>query len=480
MNLLTNNIMYRLENGYLQILGWLEARSQFLLRLAVIAVVLLASLYFGRRPSTRFILLPLVGIVVLIFLRWPFVGLVALLTSTLLIPFGLGTGTQTDLNIVILLLPVLIGLWFLDMLVIQRSITLRPMRVVLPLLLLCLVALLAFLMGQLPWFDAIPKAPLKSQLGGLAIFWLSAGAFLLVAHQIRDIRWLEWLTWIFIALGSIYVLARMLPLFGPRITGLYPHGATGSLFWVWLVALSLSQAIFHKKLDHRLRILLVLLVIGVFYVSLFQTRAWASGWLPPLIAILTVLIFWKPRLGISISLIIVITFILRLESIVSAVFSLEEYSYITRLAAWEIVIDLIKVNPILGLGPANYYFYTPLYSLMGYLVKFNSHNQYIDIIAQTGLIGFACFAWFVWQVGKLGFSLVKQAPEGFSRAYAYGALGGLAGTLVAGMLADWIIPFVYNIGFSGFRASVLGWIFLGGMVALGQIIEDSPEREASP
>jgi fructose-specific phosphotransferase system IIC component len=113
-------------------------------------------------------------------------------------------------------------------------------------------------------------------------------------------------------------------------------------------------------------------------------------------------------------------------------------------------------------------------------VKFNSHNQYIDIIAQTGLIGFACFAWFVWQVGKLGFSLVKQAPEGFSRAYAYGALGGLAGTLVAGMLADWIIPFVYNIGFSGFRASVLGWIFLGGMVALGQIIEDSPEREASP
>jgi len=76
------------------------------------------------------------GIAVLAFLRWPFVGLVALLTGALLIPFGLGTGTQTDLNIVILLLPVLIGLWFLDMLVIQRNITLRPMRAVLPLLLL--------------------------------------------------------------------------------------------------------------------------------------------------------------------------------------------------------------------------------------------------------------------------------------------------------------------------------------------------------
>ena len=110
MNLVNNKIMYQLENSYLQILGWLEARSQFLMRLVVIAGVLLASLYFGRRPSTRFIFLPLAGIVVLIFLRWPFVGLVALLTGALLIPFGLGTGTQTDLNIVILLLPVLIGL----------------------------------------------------------------------------------------------------------------------------------------------------------------------------------------------------------------------------------------------------------------------------------------------------------------------------------------------------------------------------------
>ena len=471
--------MYRLENSYLQILGWLDARSQFLLRLAVIAGVLLASLYFGRRPSTRFILLPLAGIVVLIFLRWPFVGLFTLLTGALLIPFGLGTGTQTDLNIVILLLPVLIGLWFLDMLVIQHSITLRPMRVVLPLLLLCLVALLAFSMGQLPWFDALPKAPFSAQLGGLAIFWLSAGAFLLVAHQIRDIRWLKWLTWIFIALGGLYILGRLIPVYGSAITNLFPHGATGSLFWIWLVALSLSQAIFNKKLDHRLRVLLVLLVIGSFYVSLFQARAWASGWLPPLIAILSILILWKPRLGIVTSLICVVFSLLNYQNLIASVLNLEEYSFITRLAAWKIMFELIKVNPIFGFGPANYYFYTPLYVLMGYLLKFNSHNQYLDIIAQIGLIGFFCFTWFIWQVGKLGLSLRKTATEGFPRAYVYGALGGLAGTLAAGMLADWVIPFVYNIGFSGFRASVLGWIFLGGMVALGQIINDSSEREAS-
>ena len=32
-----------------------------------------------------------------------------------------------------------------------------------------------------------------------------------------------------------------------------------------------------------------------------------------------------------------------------------------------------------------------------------------------------------------------------------------------------VIPFVYNVGLKGFRASVLGWIFLGGLVAIQYI-----------
>ena len=73
------------------------------------------------------------------------------------------------------------------------------------------------------------------------------------------------------------------------------------------------------------------------------------------------------------------------------------------------------------------------------------------------------------EVGKLGWQLRSRVPEGFAKAYVYGAIGGLAGTLVAGMLGDWVLPFVYNIGFAGFRASVLAWLFLGGLVALGRI-----------
>jgi hypothetical protein len=45
--------------------------------------------------------------------------------------------------------------------------------------------------------------------------------------------------------------------------------------------------------------------------------------------------------------------------------------------------------------------------------------------------------------------------------------------MVIMMLGDWILPFVYNVGFSGFQASVLVWLFLGGLVAVEQMAVES-------
>jgi hypothetical protein len=66
--------------------------------------------------------------------------------------------------------------------------------------------------------------------------------------------------------------------------------------------------------------------------------------------------------------------------------------------------------------------------------------------------------------------LRKQVPSGFAQAYVYGALGGLAGMVVAGMLGDWVLPFFYNVGLNGFRSSMIGWFFLGGLVSLEQMV----------
>jgi O-antigen ligase len=198
-------------------------------------------------------------------------------------------------------------------------------------------------------------------------------------------------------------------------------------------------------------------------------RAWTSGWLPALVGLIVILWLSAPRLGIVATIVGIILMIIQFSSVTSAVMVGDnEYSLMTRVEAWRIILEIIKVNPVLGLGPANYYFYTPLYRIMGYSLQFNSHNNYIDIIAQTGFLGLICFLWFSIETGVLALRLFIRVPDGFPKAYVYSCLGGLAGTLVAGMFGDWVLPFVYNVSLNGMRGSILAWLFLGGLVLLEQ------------
>ncbi len=43
--------------------------------------------------------------------------------------------------------------------------------------------------------------------------------------------------------------------------------------------------------------------------------------------------------------------------------------------------------------------------------EFNSHNNYVDIVAQIGLLGLAAFLWFFWEAGKLGWHLRSIVTE---------------------------------------------------------------------
>jgi O-antigen ligase len=370
----------------------------------------------------------------------------------------------SGLNVAEAGIALMLGLWILKMVVEQRKIQLIISRTTLPLIIFILISLISFGIGQLPWFAYARHAPLNAQLGGLSIFILSAGAFLIVAHLVNDVHWLQALTWIFIGFGSIYVLGRLV---GWRdIDHIFDRGfSAGSMFWTWLVAMVFGQILFNHRLRIRWRIFLAGILLATFYVAYVQARDWKSGWVPPLVAVMAIVgfRFWRP------AFLLVPFGAAPAYYLVNRLIGTDQYSWGTRLDAWVIVLNIVKANPILGLGFANYYWITPLFPIRGYAVEFNSHSQYIDILAQTGLVGLACFLWFFWEAGRLAWWLRERVPDGFARAYVYGTLGGLVGTLVAAALVDWVLPFVYNIGLTGFRASVLAWIFLGGLVSLEQM-----------
>jgi hypothetical protein len=152
----------------------------------------------------------------------------------------------------------------------------------------------------------------------------------------------------------------------------------------------------------------------------------------------------------------------------------------SRMALAGRVISVTMRNPITGLGPAAYRPYArmePLPYQNAYWLdpQVSSHNNYVDIFSHTGLVGLGLFGWFVVELTVLGLRLHRRHSEGFSAGYVNGMLATGAGALAIMLLADWILPFVYNIGFPGFQASVLVWLFMGGLVAL----ENMPQRVES-
>jgi hypothetical protein len=439
--------------------------SQLRLRplLVVGELLLIAALAFmaSQRQLTLVLFLPLGVGLVLTFLRWPSLGLIVASLAGMVVPFSGPSG----LTVTMILVALLLVLWLLDMVVRQREIRLAPSRTVWPLLSFLVVAFISFGVGQLNWLPFALHAPLGAQLGGLSIIVLSAGTFLLAANQVHDLGWLSRMTWAFLAFGALaIVVGSVLPKFGLPTQNLIQPA--GSVYFIWLVAMAFSQAVLNGDLHPGWRLALGGLVLCTFYDLFFVRFGDKSGWIPALFCIAAIIGARSWRAGLALIPIAALSAWYMWTGLIAT----DEYSISTRFDAWSIMARIIRISPLWGLGFANYYWYTPLFPIRGYAVSFNSHNNYVDIVAQTGFVGLVGLLLFFWQVGWLGWRLREQAPAGFAQAYAYGALGGLAGMVVAGMMGDWVLPFFYNVGLSGFRTSMLGWLFLGGLVSLEQMV----------
>jgi hypothetical protein len=328
-------------------------------------------------------------------------------------------------------------------------------------------ALIAFLVGGQLGLPLAQLSPQRAQIGGLGIYLLSILAFLLVAHVLPNVRWLERLTWTFLIIGAVCVAFHVGLVKNSILTEAYYLVANQSIFWLCIFAFAFSQALLNHKLSLRWRLSLGVVIAVMMGYAIFRNRGWNSGWVPELVAALAILWLAKPRLAVFATIVGVTVVVVKLPQLTEVLFDTKnQYDLLTRTAAWDILWNIVSIDPVLGTGFANYYFYTQLYPILGYAVKFNSHNNYMDMIVQTGFVGLLIFGWVMFEIGRLGWRLRTRVPEGFPRAYTFGAMGLLAGMLVAAYMGDWVLPFVYNVGLNGFRASVLAWMFLGGLVVL--------------
>ena len=133
----------------------------------------------------------------------------------------------------------------------------------------------------------------------------------------------------------------------------------------------------------------------------------------------------------------------------------------TRFAIWANSLAIFKDHPILGVGKGNFQFYYPLYNRRvtrdpSFTVEekaAEAHNDYIQLLAETGILGAAGFFWIL-------FLLAKKSWQSISEKDLH--LSGIVFALTA-ILAEafWDFPFEHAVPTAFF------WIYAGILWSAG-------------
>lgn len=440
---------------------------------SALLVLLLAAL-LGRSPSVYmlgFLVALIAGSVVARDIR---VGLLVLPAVALFVPLSIGTGTDVSLNSAVLAVPALTVLWLIKKAT-SRDLSFADSRLYRPLIAFLLVTGLALLSGNAMWSAGVPRPAnaLIVQLGQISIYALSFLCFWLTANLINNLIWLRRLAYSFISILGIAIMLHLVTrLAGSRLLE-FTNGAWLNMVTVWLVGLCLTLATTDRSLRPWQRVTLVMLATSILVASPILMAGWVAGWAPPWIAAVVVVWISFPKFRLPMVLMVVASLVAFGPDFFLQKINIEEEwsgSGGSRLALWRSVAELGMLSPMLGLGPVAYRYYhyvKPLQYLNAYwfVPTVSAHNMFIDLFAQIGLLGLGCYVWFLVEAAILAYRLYCRS-SGFARGYALAAMGAMCGIFFSDILAENSLPFVYNNGFSGFRASVLSWMLMGGLVVL--------------
>lgn len=248
----------------------------------------------------------------------------------------------------------------------------------------------------------------------------------------------------------------------------------GGLWGLWYAAPLFGIMLVLPGLDPRWRLLCGILLGAHLYLAVVQNSLWLSGWMPTLIG-LTAIVFFHSRKAFSVLAIVGVIFIALgpgrefLEVVAS---DNANEGGLERLDIWARNLGIVAQHWLLGTGPAGYAPYNMTY--FPYDAR-STHNNFFDILAQFGVVGFLAWIWFMFASLWYGWKTIQHLPPGFLRTVAIIATGGWAGALASMMFGDWILPFAYNQGIGGYGYTVYSWIFLGLLVSVRRIGDATAE-----
>jgi O-antigen ligase len=102
-----------------------------------------------------------------------------------------------------------------------------------------------------------------------------------------------------------------------------------------------------------------------------------------------------------------------------------------RLAFWKAAVNIFLGHPLAGVGLDAFGDAYSSYDLSsGKFRVEQAHNDYLQILADAGILGFACVASFIYLFVKKSLRTVRESHSGFRRGAAIGAFAGCVAVMV--------------------------------------------------
>ena len=165
--------------------------------------------------------------------------------------------------------------------------------------------------------------------------------------------------------------------------------------------------------------------------------------------------------------------------ILSRVRTIASFSYGTnkeRMIRWGTAIVMFLRHPILGCGYGSFAFThvndPAIIGTYASQFKMGAHNEYLQTLAETGLIGFSAWVWVIISFFLYGFCLLKKlAGHGTppsSIQYSFWR------SLVVGVMAAEMSLLIHFLVNNMIQADIVGvpfWLLIGILPAIGNIVE---------
>lgn len=102
-----------------------------------------------------------------------------------------------------------------------------------------------------------------------------------------------------------------------------------------------------------------------------------------------------------------------------------------RTHYWQVALKIFFDYPIIGIGLNSFGTAYPQYDTWNGTFRVEqAHNDYLQMLSEAGIFGFACIAAFIFLLFRRGLQTIGRAHDAFRRSAAIGALAGCFGILL--------------------------------------------------